>query len=71
MDNSYTVIAVQDGINRTYGCETYFDAVVLADALESSSKFRRVQIWCGSLLQRDWDPTFGEYLSPTPPVIQL
>lgn len=70
MNITHTIIAVQDGITRTYGCDNYFNAVVCADILAGSGHFQTVQIWQGSQLRWEWkapviqQPPHGLYGQP-------
>jgi len=41
----YTVILSVDGINRSYPCASYFDAVVLISALEARYGAETVELW--------------------------
>ena len=47
----HTVIFSHDGITRTYKCDSYFDALILADAFRSryycNNITASVQIWEG------------------------
>ena len=40
-----TVILRHDGIVRNYGCETYFDGIVLYDALERRYGAQCTELW--------------------------
>lgn len=44
---SYTVILRYDGIDRTYHCANYADAIVLRDALEKRYSPDVVELWDG------------------------
>lgn len=46
---TYTIILRHDGIDRHYPCASYFDAVVLFDAL--SKTYPHVEMWAGSVLK--------------------
>lgn len=46
--HTHTVILRHDGVDRNYPCETYFDAVVLADALAHKYGSVNVELWKGS-----------------------
>lgn len=46
MNFTRTVILRFDGITRNYTCESYFDAVILVDALERRYGTENVELWC-------------------------
>lgn len=50
---SHTVIMRNDGIDRTYHCQNYYDAIVIRDALESRYGSATIELWEGkNLLSR-------------------
>jgi hypothetical protein len=48
-----TVILRHQGAVRHYNCETYFDAVVLLDALSRCS-YDRIELWKGAVLETEY-----------------
>lgn len=49
---SYTIILRHQGIDRTYQCQTKFDAIVLFDALTPLGS--RVEMWNGTTLVQQY-----------------
>lgn len=45
----HTVIVRQDGIDRTYKCDNYYDAIVLFDVFSKHYNFA-VELWHGKEL---------------------
>ena len=45
---AHTVILRVDGVDRTYKCDSYFDAIVLRDALETRYGAQNVEVWNGA-----------------------
>jgi hypothetical protein len=43
----FTVIMRNDGIDRTYHCANYYDAIVLRDALETRYNPGTIELWDG------------------------
>lgn len=48
----YTIVFIFDGITRRYPCESYFDAVVIEDALRAKYGTASVQLWHGDVKER-------------------
>jgi len=44
----FTVILRYNGVDRTYHCQTYADAIVLRDALEKRYSPDVVELWDGA-----------------------
>lgn len=72
MDTTHTVTVTTDGIRRDYGCRTYFDAVVLADAMDRMYG-PSAEIWQGAtclsrpayIIPRDPWEMINELSTPT------
>ncbi len=51
----FSIILRDDGIDRTYTAQTYFDAKVLFSAL--AGKYRYIELWKGAALLDRYDNT--------------
>lgn len=61
MENTHSVRFVTDGYVREVGCMTYFDAAVVADAIER--RYANSEIWQGSKCLRRYDSSFSDVTS--------
>lgn len=51
----FTIIMRDNGIDRTYKCNTKYDAIVLFDALTRATRVR-IEFWDSQHLEQLYDP---------------
>lgn len=52
---SHTIILRHEGVDRTFHCQTQWDAIVLFDALSALGAV--VEMWEGKTLRSKYDPS--------------
>ena len=64
----YTVIFRDQGIDRHYPCNNFYDAEILFDALAKLTMPRRIEMWKGKDILKTYDIRFE---GNTPPFYKI
>lgn len=55
MEIETVVVLKHDGIERTYRCDNWYDAVVLFEALSRGMPRARIEMWSGPTLKQEYN----------------